>query len=483
MKEMRKVRPGVWTCCLRLSFVLVSFAQTPAATHSASQQLKNWLAAYDGADWQAYLAFVQQSFVTEPEPMLRNPAFRDMTGGFDLKKIEAETPGQVTALIEERNTDQMARIVVEVETNEPHRIVKLHPEPVAPPHLNEKELIGRTRQLLQKMTSADKFSGAVLVAKNGQPVFAQAYGLADREHHIPNTLQTRFGMASMVKMFTGLATLQLVNAGKLKLDDPIRKYVPDYPNQELASKVTIRQLLSHTGGTGDFFGPEFDKHRLQLHTQEDYIHLFGNRPPRFEPGSRFEYSNYGFVIVGAVIDKVSGQNYYDYVRDHIYTPAGMTSTATPKPGKGPVPDLSLGYTKHGGTTWHTDRASPQFRGTAAGGGYTTAGDLLRFANALQDNKLLEAHDTELLTAGHVAMPIGGRYGYGFEEFIVNGLRCFGHGGLGPGVDDGLKICPDVSYVVVVLANMDPPAGQRISNFIVNRVPEPQKVGATSSSGE
>jgi D-alanyl-D-alanine carboxypeptidase len=199
----------VRTLYLWLSLALISFAQMLSPTHFAGQQLKNWLAAYDGDDWNAYLAFAKQSFVTEPEPMLRYAAFRDLTGGFTLRKIEAETSVRVTALIQERNTDQMARIVVEVETAEPHRILKLHPEPVAPPHLNEKELIDRTRQLLQDMTSGDKFAGAVLVAKNGQPVFAQAYGFADREHHIPNTLQTRFGMASMDKMFTAIAILQL----------------------------------------------------------------------------------------------------------------------------------------------------------------------------------------------------------------------------------------------------------------------------------
>jgi CubicO group peptidase (beta-lactamase class C family) len=323
------------------------------------------------------------------------------------------------------------------------------------------------------MTSADKFSGVVLIAKNGRPIFQQAYGLADREHHFPNTLHTRFGMASMDKMFTAVATLQLVKAGKLKLDGPIGTYLPDYSNKELASKVTIRELLSHTGGTGDFFGPEFNKHLHDLRTHEDYIRLFGGRPPRFEPGSRFEYSNYGFVILGAVIDRVSGQSYYDYVRDHVYIPAGMTSTALPAPGNQPVPDLSLGYTKQGGNTWHTDRASPQFRGTAAGGGYTTVGDLLHFANALQVHKLLDADDTELLTNGQIGMPIGGHYAFGFEEFIVNGLRCFGHGGLGPGCNNDLKICPAAGCIVVVLANMDPPAGQRISSYIVSRLPEPR----------
>ena len=467
------MRQGAWTCALLLSFALASFAQAPESTNPAIQQLKNWLAAYDGADWGAYLAFVQKSFVSPPEPMLRYPAFRDLTGGFTLKGIEIETPTEVAALIQERNTDQTARIVIQVETAEPHRIIKLHPEPIPPAHLNEKELIDRTRQLLEKMASADNFAGAVLIAKGGQPIFEHAYGLADRERHIPNTLQTRFGMASVAKMFTAVATLQLVEAGKVKLDDPVGKYLTDYPNQEVASKVTIRELLNHTGGTGDIFGPEFAAHAPQLHTHENYIRLFGSRPPRFEPGSRFEYSNYGYVILGVVIDRVSGQNYYDYVRDHVYIPAGMTSTAMPEPGNKPVPDMSLGYTKRGGKDWHTDTAAVQIRGTAAGGGYITVGDLLRFANALEEKKLLDAKDTELLITGDIATPIGVHYSYGFEVTTWNGVRCFGKGGLGPGTDDNFNICPAAGYVVAVSANMDPPAGQRISGFILNRLPEPE----------
>ena len=427
-----------------------------------------------------HLPLVQKNFAAQPEPIFKNPRFRDQTNGFDLKKIETETPLQVTALLQERASDQMARIVIEVEAAEPHRILSLHPEPIARPpewalpHLNERGSIGLTRQRVQELVLADKFAGAVLVAKNGQPIFAQAYGLADREHHVPNTLYMRFRMGSMNKMFTAVATLQLVKAGKLKLDEPIGKYLTDYPNKELASKVTIRQLLSHTGGTGDFFGPEYNQHRLALRTHEDYVRLFGSRPARFEPGSRWEYSNYGFLILGAVIDRVSGQNYFDYVRDHIYTPAGMTSTGS-EPEDRPVPDRSVGYTKQRGNTWHPNTDFLPYRGMSAGGGYTTAGDLLRFANALRDNKLLDAHNTELLTTGHVATPDGGHYAFGFQDRIVNGLRCFGHGGGSPGMNGDLEICPAAGYVVAVLANMDPPAATRISTFVVNRFPEPRSV--------
>lgn len=330
---------------LALSFVLASFTQVPAApTSPATQQLKNWLAAYDGSDWNAYLSFVQKNFASPPEPMFRSSAFRDMTGGFDLKKIETETDAQVTAVVQERESDQMARFVLEVEAAEPRRIVKLNPQPIPPAHLSEKELLTRTHEYVQELVSADRFSGIVLIAKNGQSIFEQAYGLADRERHIPNTLRTRFGTASMGKMFTAVGALQLVEAGKLALNEPIGKYLTDYPNKELASKVTIDQLLTHTGGTGNVFGPELDKHRLALRTHEDYIHLFGGRPLRFEPGSRWEYSNYGFVILGAVIERVSGENYYAYVHDHIFNPAGMASTRFPSEGE-PEPGRSAWSTQ------------------------------------------------------------------------------------------------------------------------------------------
>jgi CubicO group peptidase (beta-lactamase class C family) len=130
----------------------------------------------------------------------------------------------------------------------------------------------------------------------------------------------------MNKMFTAVATLQLVEAGELALDEPIATYLPDYPNADLASKVTVRHLLSHTGGTGDFFGPEYDEHRLELREHSDYVDLFGERGVLFEPGSRWEYSNCGLILLGALIEAVTGASYYDYVREHVFQPAGMTST-------------------------------------------------------------------------------------------------------------------------------------------------------------
>lgn len=399
-------------CGLHVSCVLLSvslFGQMPGSTNAASQQLRRWLVAYDNKDGSVYREFLKNQFDQDAENMFQDPSIREQTGAFDLVRVEEETPTKVTALLNGRDSDKIGRISLEVEAAEPHRILKLQaraitrPADLALPHLNDAELIGVLRKRVGEAVSADKFAGAVLVAKNGTPIFAQAYGLADREHRIPNSLNTRFRIGSMNKMFTAVAILQLVSTGKLGLDDPLGKYLTDYPNRELASKATIGELLSHTGGTGDFFGPEFDQHRRELRTHEDYISLFGSRSPRFEPGSRFEYSNYGFLILGAVIDRVSGQDYYDYVRDHVYGPAGMISSAS-EPEDQPVPNRSVGYTKQGGDAWHPNTNFLPFRGTAAGGGYTTVGDLLRFANALREKKLLDAQYTELLTTGRVDMP-------------------------------------------------------------------------------
>ncbi|HVH68105.1 MAG TPA: serine hydrolase domain-containing protein [Gemmatimonadales bacterium] len=219
------------------------------------------------------------------------------------------------------------------------------------PHLNASELIASVRKKLEQEAAAGGFAGAVLIARNGELVLADAYGLSDRERRTPNELKTRFRVGSMNKMFTATATLQLVQAGKLGLDDPLGKYLTDYPNKDVATKVTIHHLLTHSGGTGDIFGPEFQAHRLELRTLDDYVKLYGDRPLEFEPGSKWSYSNYGFILLGVVIGKVSGQTYYDYVRDHIYQPAGMTSTGS-EPEDQPVAGRSVGYTRMGGGSEH-----------------------------------------------------------------------------------------------------------------------------------
>jgi D-alanyl-D-alanine carboxypeptidase len=268
-----------------------------------------------------------------------------------------------------------------------------------------------------------------------------------------------------------VAILQLVEAGKVKLTAPLGTYLPDYPNRDVATKVTIHQLLTHTAGTGDIFGPDFDAHRTELRTLADYVRLYGKRGLEFAPGSRWAYSNYGFILLGAVIERVTGYSYYDYVQQHINAPAGMTRTGS-LPENQAVAGRSIGYTKPpGATAWVPNTDTLPYRGTSAGGGYSTVEDLARFAHALLSHKLLSPATTKLLITGKVKAGPGARYAYGFEDARdTHGNGWVGHGGGAPGMNGDLKIYPKSGYVVAVLTNLDPPAAQRISEYLDPRLP-------------
>lgn len=442
----------------------------------AGEKFAAWLDAFNRGDRDAYRAFLEKNYPSGVQRADQAMAFREMTGGFDLKKVEPSTSNKQLGLLQERNSDQFARLTLAVDSAEPHNIVSIaleaipRPAEFPLPHLSESDLIVAVRQRLEQDAAAGRFAGSVLIARNGKPVLASAYGLSDRERNAPNTLGTRFRIGSMNKMFTATAILQLVQARKLGLNDTLGRYLTDYPNKDLAAKVTIYHLLTHTGGTGDIFGPEFQAHRPELRTLEDYVKLYGSRPLEFEPGSKWEYSNYGFILLGMVIERVSGQSYYDFVRDHVYKPASMTSSGS-EPEDQAVSDRSVGYTRMGGSSEHPNTETLPYRGTSAGGGYSTVEDLVKFASALQTYRLLNAQYADMLTSGKVGTPQGGRYAFGFEDRTINGIRCFGHGGGAPGMNGDLEICPPAGYVVAVLANMDPPAAGRISQFITNRLPE------------
>jgi D-alanyl-D-alanine carboxypeptidase len=353
-----------------------------------------------------------------------------------------------------------------LQTEEPARALNLVLH-----RMTEADALNALSARADRLASKDELSGAVLVAKDDRVLFSHAYGLADRNRRIPNTLRTRFRIGSMNKMFTAVATLQLVEAGKVKLTAPLGTYLPDYPNRDVATKVTIHELLTHTGGTGDIFGPDFDAHRTELRTLAAYVKLYGSRGLEFEPGSRWAYSNYGFILLGAVIENVTGHSYYDYVQQHIYAPAGMTRSGS-LPENQAVADRSIGYTKPPGTTaWAPNTATLPYRGTSAGGGYSTVEDLARFAHALLGHKLLSPDTTKLLITGKVNAGPGARYAYGFEDARdADGNGWVGHGGGAPGINGDLKIYPESGYVVAVLANIDPPAAQRISEYLDPRLP-------------
>jgi CubicO group peptidase (beta-lactamase class C family) len=334
---------------------------------------------------------------------------------------------------------------------------------------------------LSSLVAENKLSGVVLVARDGVTIASKAAGIANKATGAPIMLNTKFNLGSMNKMFTAVAIAQLAQAGRLSFNDPISKHLPDYSNKEVADKVTIHQLLTHTSGMGMYWNEKFMAQREKLLTVAAHLPLFASDTLLFQPGEKFQYSNSGYMVLGAIIEKVSGQDYYSYVQEHIYKPAGMTDTGFYEPGK-KIPNLAIGYSKMSPDGKLLEEArdntnTREVRGGPAGGGYSTVEDLVKFHMALRSYKLLNEEHTKLVTTGKVDSggPIG-RYAYGFGDKVFDGKHIVGHNGGSPGIAANFEMYPELGYTSVMLMNADPPAMMPVIMGIRQRIPtkEPSK---------
>jgi len=275
-------------------------------------------------------------------------------------------------------------------------------------------------------------------------------------------------MASGSKMFTAVAILQLDQAGKLKLSDPLIKHLPDFPNKEFARSATLHQLLTHTAGAGDYWDEAYEKKWNSITKIEEMLpfvlsHL-GERP-----AGSFAYSNSGYVLLGLVVEFVSGESYYDYVQEHIFAPAGMKATGYPVRGADKEriaipyePVMEAGAVKPGSYV----EAQLNARGTSAGGASTTAADLISFASALRRGKLLDKARLDLMTTRHVSQGWAGSwYGYGLIIEEANGVTSYGHGGNAPGTQFEFKIYPELDNVMIVMSNYNTIAPHEMATAI------------------
>ena len=211
--------------------------------------------------------------------------------------------------------------------------------------MSDAELVAALGKHLDEQAKADELSGVVLFAKDGKPLFRKAYGMADLGLRVPNNPETKFNIGSINKLFTRISIEQLAEQGKLSLDDTLAKRLPDYPNQEVAAKVTLRQLMEFKSGLGDIFIPDFfESAKDKFRAPRDWFEIFAQRPLLFEPGTSQRYSNAGYVVLGAVVEALSGQTYDGYVQEHIYKPAGMTETGSWDLDE-PMPNRAVGYTR------------------------------------------------------------------------------------------------------------------------------------------
>jgi CubicO group peptidase (beta-lactamase class C family) len=318
--------------------------------------------------------------------------------------------------------------------------------------------VERTAAFVDDLALRGQFSGVALIGHGDDVVWELATGAADRVENLPIHMGTKFNLGSMSKMFTAVAVLQLMERDLLTLDGTIAEYFPGYPNEEVAGQVTVEHLLTHTSGLGDVFTEQFEVDPHRFRTTADYLPLFVDDPLMFVPGERFLYSNAGYVVLGLIIEELSGLGYRDYVRNSIFEPSGMFDTGN-YDVEDEVADLAVGYTFLNIRGEPTGVLGPNTsmmpgRGFAAGGGYATAEDLLRFRNALLDGRLLAPESIDLLITGKVDVRDGARYAYGFFDQIDDGQRVVGHTGGAPGVCSFLNIYPETGYTVVVLSNSD-----------------------------
>lgn len=328
------------------------------------------------------------------------------------------------------------------------------------PQFNTKEF----ETIFQKLVNENRFSGVVLVAEGDKIVFERAYGMANKSFNVPNQMDTKFNIGSLNKLITKIVILQLHQKGLLDFDDPVGKFLPEFP-EAIAKKVKVKHLISFTSGLGDYFNEKFTASLGRLRKVDDFVPFFIDDELLFEPGEKMQYSNAGYVVLGKIIEVITGQDYYEYVRENIYHPAGMNDTDHYEVDS-ITPNMAIGY------TWHTscescapsdltssnDRRCNFFaigsRGSPAGGGYSTAYDLLKFDRAITQETLLDTEHSEM-----VLRPLDAPPDSRPKSIIMAG----GASGL---IAFYMKFLQS-GHTVIVLSNYDPEDVEPVVNEIRN----------------
>jgi CubicO group peptidase (beta-lactamase class C family) len=469
---MRAVRVPILVLAAFLS--TVASAQPPAATAAppdtpAGRALAAFLGAIASGE-RAHIEAFQRDFASADrrgKPVREEAVQRDLemsanSGGFDLVAIGESRPHRLEAELKARKDGRHVTVVFEVEPAPPHGITQVSlrhgslEKPVPGVDDAPVKSLADLSRYVDGRARADRFSGVVFVSRPGKSDFVKAVGLADREKKRPVAADTRFNLGSMDKMFTAVAIAQLVEAGRLAWDDPVGKHLPDYPNAEIRQKVTIRHLLTHTSGLGSYWNEKFTARRKEIHGVNDYLALFSDESPRFEPGTKFSYSNSGYIVLGAILEKVTGSTYDEVVKKRVFERAGMTGTGFPE-SKDRDARYAVGYLGAEGDLDPNENELPN-RGGPAGGGYSTAADLVAFARALLSGKLVSKETLALMTTPTPQSKAGGRglgYGFGFGIEEKDGLHTIGHNGGSGGIAADLHVVPATGDVFVVLANRDP----------------------------
>lgn len=384
------------------------------------------------------------------------------TGGIDFYSVRTytpERPDETVVIVKDRFLGSVWGMSFRFGESPKSLVTGLEFSPARPPAgaaetaISEKEAVDEIRALMADLNKKKWFSGTLLIAKGPKVLLTEVGGEASKSFHVPNNIDTKFNLGSMNKMFTAMATARLVEAGKLSFDDPISKYLDEsWLPGDVTDKITVRHLITHTSGLGSYFNDVYMRSSRDLFRKlDDYKPLIKDDRPAFTPGERFQYSNTGMFLLGVVIEKVTGECYFDHIRRSIYASAGMINSDCYEMDR-PVENLAIGYSPDWTSPykWQNNLYKHVLKGGPAGGGFSTVRDLHAFALALLAGKLVSKPMLETLWTDFK----GANYGYGFTVARGPGGKVVGHSGGFSGINSQLDIYVDSGYIVAVMSNYD-----------------------------
>lgn len=479
---------GLIACTTSFAEAPPAAAQMRPAQTPAEQRARSFLLSFNSGSAEDVRQFVRANVVPPSTPddltvedWVRGVGiFRHLVGTGEFVRFEARTRTTGDLIFRSELLDRLEKITVEVEAEPPHRITSIAwPERVSSKPVaarNDAERAALLDRYAQRLAKARSFSGVVVLARNGQPIFQKAYGRAERRFGVSNTLDTRFYAGSITKTFTAVAIAQLVEQGKIAWTDPLARFLPDFPTPEAASSIQIRHLLTHTSGLGGAFPPGSKIVPDSYRSVADYMKTAPQTPPSHPPGTKRRYSNLGYMLLGRIVEIASGEDYYDYISAHVFKPAGMTSAGTdsrdsiiPKLAYGYEPDYSIDD-----ASFHeTDLRLPA-RASPFGGAYVSAADLLRFERALRSGTLVSPQTWTLISTPRPELGAPD-WGYGFaidEPRRDTGRKTVGHGGNQIGACTSWRMIRDAEapYTLIVLSNSGLEACTPIVHYVFDLIP-------------
>ena len=305
----------------------------------------------------------------------------------------------------------------------------------------------RMEQVVQSYVAAKQFMGSVLVAKGDQIILSKGYGFGNLEWQIPNSPESKFRLGSITKQFTAACILMLEERGKLKVDDPINKYMADAP--AAWDKITFFHLLTHTSGIPSFTSfPDYASTEAFPTTPEKLVARFRDKPLEFQPGEKWNYSNSGYILLGYLIEKITGEPYSRFVQENIFNPLGMKDSGYDS-NTAIILRRDSGYTPNANgelqNTGYINMTIP----LSAGGLYSTALDLLKWEQGLFGRKLISAASLQKMTT-----PFKSDYAFGLAVQDAKGHKLIDHGGGIEGFNTELAYYPDEKLTIVVLSNQN-----------------------------